>query len=138
MAPDPAVSGSGALARIILTGLAPGVFNLAVGGDVLSDVDGIALAHRLGGPLQIGVALVGAALPDVDEAAQPDPRVDVEDRFVTVAEDGDDLHVVLFGQGVRQVVRRADRSPDPVRVVYEERNVHASPEPPVFTDQPSM
>jgi hypothetical protein len=55
LGPDPAVTGSGPLAKITLTGVAPGSFSMAIGNDVLSDIDGIALPHALGGPLTIDV-----------------------------------------------------------------------------------
>ena len=55
IAPDPAVSGSGQVAKITLTGVAPGTFSMTIGNDVLSDIDGAALAHTLGAPLPITV-----------------------------------------------------------------------------------
>jgi hypothetical protein len=55
VAPDPAVTGSGQVAKITLTGVAPGTFNMAISNDTLSDIDGAPLAHTLGTPLPITV-----------------------------------------------------------------------------------
>ena len=55
IAPDPGVSGSGTLAKITLTGVAPGTFSITIGNDMLSDIDGVALASTLGVPLPITV-----------------------------------------------------------------------------------
>lgn len=55
LSPDLAVSGSGMLAEITLTGIAPGAFNMAISGDVLTDIDGFAITHNLGAPLPITV-----------------------------------------------------------------------------------
>lgn len=55
VAPDPAVSGSGRLAQITLTGVAPGTFDMAISEDILSDIDGAALPHNVSAPLPITV-----------------------------------------------------------------------------------
>lgn len=49
------VSGSGQLAKITLTGVAPGIFNMTISGSTLSDIDGTALSHTVAGPLPITV-----------------------------------------------------------------------------------
>lgn len=53
--PQLPVSGSGTLAQITLTGLAPGTFNMVIGEDVLSDIDGAPLGHTLGAALPINI-----------------------------------------------------------------------------------
>jgi hypothetical protein len=53
--PATAVSGSGPLAKITLTGVAPGTFNMAISDDVLSDIDGADLPHNLGAALPINI-----------------------------------------------------------------------------------
>ena len=53
--PQSAFTGSGDLAKITLTGIAPGNFSMAIGNDLLSDIDGVALPHTLGGTLPITV-----------------------------------------------------------------------------------
>ena len=55
VAPATAVSGSGQLAEITLTGVTPGTFNMTISGDTLSDIDGAALPHALAAPLPITV-----------------------------------------------------------------------------------
>ncbi|MCB0202267.1 MAG: hypothetical protein KDI03_19535, partial [Anaerolineae bacterium] len=47
------VTGSGQLAEVTLTGVAPGTFNMVISGDTLSDIDGNALSHAVAGPLPI-------------------------------------------------------------------------------------
>ncbi|MCB0203786.1 MAG: hypothetical protein KDH89_03060 [Anaerolineae bacterium] len=49
------VTGSGQLAEVTLTGVAPGTFNMVISGDTLSDIDGNALSHAVAGPLPITV-----------------------------------------------------------------------------------
>jgi hypothetical protein len=53
--PQVAVSGSGTLARITFTGVAPGAFDVTIANDELSDIDGALLTHTLGGPLPMTV-----------------------------------------------------------------------------------
>lgn len=53
--PQVAISGSGTLARITFTGVAPGTSSITIGDNVLSDRDGAPLSHTLGAPLPITV-----------------------------------------------------------------------------------
>lgn len=54
--PGAPVSGSGTLARITFTGVAPGTFNVTIKPDAtLTDRDGRALAYTMGGPLPVTV-----------------------------------------------------------------------------------
>jgi len=53
--PQTAVTGSGDLAKITLSGMAPGTFSMAFSQDLLSDIDGIVIPHDLGAPLPITV-----------------------------------------------------------------------------------
>lgn len=106
------------------------------GGQVLGDAPvregvvlveaGLGVREDLGGAQPFGVGGVGGVRAQIDEVTYAHARNVVEDRVLAVAEDGDDLHVVLLGEGVRKVVRRTDRPPDAVRVVQKERNMHAS------------
>ncbi len=56
-----AVSGSGPLAQITLTGVAPGSFSMAISDDVLSDIDGAPLDHTLGAALPLPISICGYA-----------------------------------------------------------------------------
>ena len=55
VAPQQPVSGSGPLAKITLTGVAPGAFNMTFSSPKLTDINSIALPYTLGAPLPITV-----------------------------------------------------------------------------------
>jgi N-acetylneuraminic acid mutarotase len=74
--PDPAVSGSGQLAKITLTGVAPGTFSMSIGDDILSDKDGVAMGHRVGAPLPITVCGWATVSGKVTLQGRPGNNVD--------------------------------------------------------------
>lgn len=53
--PDPAVSGSGTLAQITLTGVVPGTFEMEISNSLLSTINGAVIGHTLGDDLPITV-----------------------------------------------------------------------------------
>lgn len=88
--------------------------------------------HRRGPGVLGGVAVVRRALlPQVDEVAHAHPLGGAQRGNVTVPEDRHDLDVVVPGQRPGEIERRADRAPDSVGVVEQERNVHETPYLPV-------
>ena len=62
---------------------------------------------------------LGGAFADVDQMAQPDPRVVREFRRIAVTEDGNDLDVVLIGQLRGQIADRTNGAADAICGVYQ-------------------
>ena len=61
MAPDPAVSGSGTVAKVTFTGLQAGEFDVTISEDILSDRDGMPIGHVIGGPVHLTVCGLASA-----------------------------------------------------------------------------
>ena len=88
--PQQSVTGSGPLAQVTLTGVAPGDFNMTISGDTLSDIDGNVLPHSVAGPLPITVC--GYATIEGFITMQGRPGNIVDPGTVTMIEQGAPLN----------------------------------------------
>ena len=84
--PQQSVSGSGVLAKITFTGVAPGPFNVTIYDDILSDIDGATLTHNLGAPLPLTVC--GSATVSGKVTLQGRPGNNVNPGTVTFTDLG--------------------------------------------------
>lgn len=87
VSPQTAVSGSGTLAQITLTGVAPGAVNMTFGTTTLTDIDGAALTHSLAGPLP-PVTVCGYATISGFVTMQGRPGNNVDAGTVSLIEQG--------------------------------------------------
>jgi hypothetical protein len=71
VAPQQPVSGSGPLAKITLTGVAPGAFSMTFSSPKLTDINSIALPHTLGAPLPITVCGLATVSGQVTMQGRP-------------------------------------------------------------------
>lgn len=77
VAPQTAVTGSGVLAQITLTGVAPGAFNVTVGTNTLTDIDGVPIYQNAFVPLPITVCGYATISGFVTLQGRPGNNVDI-------------------------------------------------------------
>jgi hypothetical protein len=92
--PEPAVSGSGTLAKITFKGLVAGEFDVTISDNVLSDIDGYTIAHDIA-PLPLTVcgwakasgtvSLQGRATPKGTAPSDPPGEVTAYDGFFALS-----------------------------------------------------